>query len=322
MGFQSPRRRLGRCGPRAAVARVHARRVRRPVGHRDHSGPRSPLSDIGGHGAHVRRSADARLLERSEHVADVAVGHRREDRALGGQVLVGLVRDQAGAAARPADRASAGTAGRPSASERPSRAWPSRPWSCARRAGRRQALDPLRVSPPRQVQLDAPGERRLSTPSSCSIASIRKTCERVRMSTSTSSRRAVAAAARLRRCAWPSSVCSEPVCTIRKASPPRDRRRRAAREAVSARSRSACRSRACGQARASRRGPARAASGRGHDDRRGASPALGASARRSTRRCRAVACTRISSSAHGSSRSAIHGTPSAAESRAPASAVS
>ena len=53
-----------------------------------------------------------RLRQRREHVAHVAVRHGGEDRPPGGEVLVGLVRDQPGARARPAGRASAGTAGR------------------------------------------------------------------------------------------------------------------------------------------------------------------------------------------------------------------
>ena len=139
------------------------------------------------------------------------------------------------------------------------------------------------------------------------------------MSTSSELPRASRRNARLRRWASPSSVWSEPVWTIRSAVPARGAGADPAKSAGSnpIGTASTIRSASSGMARRKRA----AASGA-----QVTIAVADASARRmrakSTWRCSAVGCTRISSSAQGSSRSAIQGRPSACERRAPASAVS
>ena len=127
-----------------------------------------------------------------------------------------------------------------------------------------------------------------------------------------SSRRRV----RVRRRRVPKSVCIEPVWTIR--NTPSSRARGPAPRSRRARSRSGCRSRSDRPARASRARTRDRGLGRGHDDRRGARQRAAHPTAGRGRGGRAVGYRRISSSAHGSSRSATHGSPSSAASRAPA----
>ena len=154
--------------------------------------------------------------------------------------------------------------------------------------------------------------------STSAIACRRKTCERVRMSMpgnappSTRRRRLV------RRRRIPRSVCSDPVWTMRNTPSSRGAAEKAKSSGskpigmpVTTRGASpgiACRTRAAASGAAITIADALASARR--------------ICRRSSARCAALGYRRISSSAHGSSRSATHGFPSASASRAPAQAVS
>ena len=142
----------------------------------------------------------------------------------------------------------------------------------------------------------------------------RKTCERVRMSTpgdGAAEQPPPQRASRRRRS--PRSVCSEPVWTMRKTPSSRAaRRRRRSRRGskpigIAGRRRSA----SSGIAAATRAAASGAAMTTAD-----ALAARGACAAGRARGAAPVGCTRISSSAHGSSRSATHGTPSSRGERA------